>query len=80
MARTSGSSKCRYCGAEYRLFTIFNRDMQGLCKAWKARHERGCENKTPAQRRAWAKKFVDKDDTESNITVDLEHPAFQDRK
>ncbi len=78
MARNTGSSRCRYCGAAYRLFTIFNRDMQGLCKAWKGRHERACKNKTPTQRRAWAKKYAGKDSTESSITVELEHPGFQD--
>jgi len=78
MARNTGSSRCRYCGAEYRLFTIFNRDMQGLCKAWKGRHERACKNKTPTQRRAWAKKYAGKDSTENSITVELEHPGFQD--
>lgn len=78
MARNTGSSRCLYCGAEYRLFTIFNRDMQGLCKAWKGRHERACENKTAAQRRAWAKKYVGRDFTESSITVEMEHPGFRD--
>ncbi|PWD01895.1 hypothetical protein CX658_18185 [Pseudomonas amygdali pv. lachrymans] len=78
MARNTGSSRCGICGAEYRLFTIFNRDMQGLCKAWKGRHERACVSKTPAQRRAWAKKYAGKNFTESSITVELEHPGFQD--
>jgi hypothetical protein len=37
-----GSARCRHCGAEFKLFTIFNRDMQALCKGWKRRHERSC--------------------------------------
>lgn len=78
MARNTGSARCSHCGAEYRLFTIFNRDMQGLCKAWRGRHERACAAKTPAQRRAWANQFAGMDTTESIITVDLEHPGFHE--
>lgn len=74
----TGMAYCRFCGAEFRLFTIFNRDMQGLCKVWKKRHERGCEKKTPAQRRKWAQKYAGKDTTESSLTVDLDHPGFID--
>ncbi len=74
----TGSTYCRICGAEYRLFTIFNRDMQGLCRAWRGRHERACKKKTPAQRRAWAKKYEGLDSTESSLTVDLTHPGFQE--
>lgn len=73
----TGSSTCQHCGAVYRLFTIHNRDMQGLCKAWKNRHEQTCANRTPPQRRAWAKKYAGLDTTESSLTVDLEHPGFQ---
>lgn len=76
-ANNTGFAQCRHCGAEYRLFTIFNRDMQGLCKAWRGRHERGCVSKTPSERRSWAKKYVGKDTTESSLTVDLDHPGFQ---
>ena len=39
---------------------------------------RGCEKRTPAQRRAWAKKYVGLDTTESSIVVDLTHPGFVD--
>jgi hypothetical protein len=60
------------------LFTIFNRDMQGLCKVWKRRHERTCASKSPAQRRAWAKKYIGKGSTESSLTVDLAHAGFND--
>lgn len=74
----TGMAYCRFCGAEFRLFTIFNRDMQGLCKVWKKRHERGCEKKTPAQRRKWAQKYAGKDTAESSLTVDLDHPGFID--
>ena len=78
VARNTGSARCQYCGAEYRLFTIFNRDMQGLCSAWKGRHERSCKNKTPKSRRAWAKKYAGQDFSESSLVVDLDHIGFQD--
>ncbi|HBP5138220.1 hypothetical protein FA101_16585 [Pseudomonas aeruginosa] len=80
MANNTGSARCRHCGAEYRLFSISNRDMQGLCKAWRGRHERGCKDRTPAQRRAWARKYEGQDSSESSLTVDLEHPGFQDQQ
>ena len=76
MASNTGFARCKHCGAEYRLFTIFNRDMQGLCKAWKHRHESVCKNRTPAQRVSWAKKYAGKDTTESSITVDITHDGF----
>lgn len=73
----TGMASCCFCGAEYRLFTIFNRDMQGLCRAWKLRHQRVCATRTPEQRRRWAKKYAGLDDSESSLTVDLTHPGFQ---
>lgn len=72
-----GCSTCRFCGAEYRLFTIFKKDMQVLTDIWKRRHERGCEIKTPKQRLAWAKPYIGKDRYESSIVVDLEHTGFK---
>lgn len=72
----TGMSYCNHCGAQFRLFSIMNKDMQGLCKVWKKRHERGCAAKTPAQRVKWAKKFIGKDKVESSITVDMNHPGF----
>ncbi|MCO2528542.1 hypothetical protein IPC1147_34005 [Pseudomonas aeruginosa] len=78
MASNSGSARCRACGAELRLFSISNRDMQGLCRAWRGRHERACKSRTPAQRRAWAKKYVSSDPDDTNLTVDLDHAGFQD--
>lgn len=72
----SGQSVCSYCGATYHLFSIFNRDMQGLTKGWKRRHEFSCRQKTPQQRLKWAKKYIGKDCYDSAITVDLEHPGF----
>lgn len=72
----TGSAHCKFCGAEYRLFTISNRDMQGLCKVWKRRHEGSCEKRTPTERRNWANKYVGKDSTESSVTVDLTHKGF----
>lgn len=73
-----GYACCRFCGAEYRLFTIFNRDMQGLCKAWKKRHERSCASRSTDERRKWARRYAGKDTTESSLVVDLSHPGFQD--
>lgn len=75
-----GFARCSHCGAEYRLFTIFNRDMQGLCKAWKGRHEHACEKRTPAQRRKWAKPYIGKDTVDSSIVVDMTHRGFADRE
>lgn len=73
-----GHAICKHCGAEYSIFTIFNRDMQGLAKVWRRRHERGCEKRTPAERRKWAKRNASTDDGERAIWVDLDHPGFQD--
>ena len=78
MASTTGFAACQHCGAEYRLFTISNRDMQGLCAAWLGRHELGCAHRTPGQRRAWARKYVGLSSLDSSITVDLAHPGFAD--
>lgn len=74
----TGFACCKFCGAEYRLFTIFNRDMQGLCKTWKRRHEHACAKRKPVQRRQWARKYAGKDTTESSLTVDLTHAGFGD--
>jgi len=60
------------------LFTIFNRDMQGLCKVWKRRHERVCSKRTPKERRQWARPYTGTDRFESAITVDLSHVGFID--
>lgn len=76
MASTTGFATCRHCGSEYRLFTISNRDMQGLCEAWRVRHERGCSARTPAQRKAWARKYVGLSPLDSSIIVDLTHPGY----
>ncbi len=73
-----GDARCRYCGAEFRLFSIFNRNMQALCNGWKTRHERKCKSRTPGQRRTWAKPYIGKDRYESSIVVDLNHSGFQD--
>ena len=74
----TGSATCDFCGAEYHLFTIFNRDMQGLCKAWRRRHERACRDRTPAERRKWARPYIRRDRSESSLIVDLLHPGFRD--
>lgn len=75
-----GMSRCKHCGAEYRLFSISNRDMQGLTKAWKIRHERTCSRKTPRQRLNWARPFIGKSTLDSSITVDLTHQGFLEDK
>lgn len=54
-----------------------NKDMQGLCKVWKRRHEQGCAERTPADRLKWAKKYIGKGTSESSITVDIDHPGFK---
>lgn len=72
----TGQASFQYCGSEFRLFTIFNRDMQALCKIWRRRHEHSCKERTPSERRKWAKKYVGKDSYESSLTVDLQHPGF----
>lgn len=76
--RNSGCSTCRICGAEYRIVSILNRDMQGFCKAWRRRHETACKVRTPGQRRAWARKYESNVSAENSLTVDLEHAGFQD--
>ena len=73
-----GYSKCEHCGAEYRLFTICNKNMQGLCKAWKDRHERACAKRTPTKRRSWAAKYKGLDHLDSSIVVDYSHVGFSD--
>lgn len=78
MSNNTGYAECTICGCEFRLFTIFNRDMMALCKIWRRRHERGCGKRTPEQRRKWAAKYVGLDTTESSIVVDLAHPGFID--
>lgn len=78
MADALGYARCDHCGAEYRLFTIPNRDMQALCNGWKRRHERGCKTRTPAQRRKWATPYIGKDRLDSSIVVDGTHPGLQD--
>lgn len=74
----TGDATCRHCGARFHLFTIFNRDMQGLANVWRRRHERACASRSPEQRRKWARPYADKDETESSLTIDLRHPGFQD--
>lgn len=50
MADAAGLARCKYCGAEFRLFLVSNRDMQALCNAWKKRHEQACRKRTPSMR------------------------------
>jgi len=73
---SNGVACCRHCGAQYRLVTIFSRDMEGLCKGWRKRHERVCVVRTPAERLKWAAKYAGKAQWESSLTVDLGHPGF----
>lgn len=79
-ADRNGFARCKHCGAELRMQTIFNRDMQGFCKAWKYRHEKKCANWTPEQRRKWAKRYEKKDSLDSGILVDLSHEGFASTK
>lgn len=73
----TGSASCQYCGAVFRLFSIFNRgDMMALCRNWRRRHERRCKDRTPEQRRAWARKYLARDPADSSLRVDLAHPGF----
>lgn len=73
-----GCARCKYCGAQIHLFTIFNRDMGGLARSWRSKHERACKDRTPKQRLAWAKKYASKDPIkDSGVTVDLSHEGFQ---
>lgn len=69
-------ARCAHCGAEFRLLTIFDKDMQGLCNVWQRRHEKACAKRTPQQRIKWAKPYIGKDQYESSIVVDLEHPGL----
>lgn len=69
---------CEYCGAVFRLFSISNRSMGGLAKSCKRKHEFKCKDRTPKQRRQWAKPYLGKDRYESSIVVDLEDSAFKE--
>lgn len=75
----TGCAFCDHCGSEFRLLSIMNKDMGGLVKAWKRRHERACSKKTPAQRRKWAKKYEGKDRYESSLVVDMNNDGFKDK-
>jgi len=76
--RNTGHAICKHFGAEYRLFTIFNRDMQGLSNAWKRRHELRCNRRTAAERLKWARPYIGKTRDDSSIVVDIEHSAFRE--
>jgi hypothetical protein len=71
-----GVATCIHCGARLKLFSIFNRSMQGLANVWRKRHQRGCAKRTPEQRHAWARRYVARGD-ESSITIDLAHPGMR---
>lgn len=73
-----GSASCVHCGATFRLFTIFKKDMQGLCRAWKRRHERVCAWRSHSERRKWARKYEGKTSLDSSLTVDISHPGFKE--
>lgn len=75
----TGMAFCDHCGSQFMLFSIMNKDMSGLVKVWKRRHERACSKKTPAQRRKWAKKYVGKDRYESSLVVDMTNEGFIDK-
>lgn len=71
------SITCEFCGATYSLFTIFNKDMGGLCKAWRNRHEFKCKNWTPEQRQKWAKKYKKNTSLDSALVMDYDHPGMK---
>jgi hypothetical protein len=77
MVNNLGFATCKYCGSEYRLFSISNRDMQGLVKAWKNKHEWKCQSRTPEQRLKWAKPYIGKGRLDSSIIIDLEHDGMK---
>jgi hypothetical protein len=70
-----GIATCRHCGAQFSLFSIFNRSMQGLARSWQKKHERGCKDKTPEQRHAWAKRYIARGE-DSSIRINPEHPGM----
>lgn len=76
MADSVGVATCRHCGAQIKLFSIFNRSMQGLAIAWRGRHQRGCAKRTPEQRRKWAQRYIDMGE-DSSITINLDHPGMR---
>lgn len=71
----SGMATCKHCGSQFRLFSISNRDMSGLCRGWKTKHEFKCKQRTPLQRRTWAKPYLI-EGADRAITINLEHPGF----
>jgi hypothetical protein len=72
-----GVATCPHCGAQIRLFSIFNRSMQGLANSWKKKHQRACKDRTPAQRHAWARPYLAKGPDECSILVNPDHPGMQ---
>lgn len=77
---THGDARRTYCGVEIRMVTLCNRDMQGLCNAWRRRHETACKSRTPAQRRVWAARYTGNNHEDGGVVVDLRHPGFCDAK
>lgn len=73
----NGFATCCHCGASLRLGTIFNREMGGLARSWRRKHESACAGRTPAERLRWAARFLRLGD-DSSITIDLEHPGMLD--
>jgi hypothetical protein len=69
-----GTATCRHCGATIHLITIFPRAMNGFAKVWRRRHEAGCADRTPAQRRAWATRPRQSE----AIEINYDHPGMME--
>jgi hypothetical protein len=73
------SRECPHCGATFTVFSVFNRDVRCMTKGWLKRHTHKCKDRTPAQRRKWAKPYIGKDRYESALVVDMTHPGMCDQ-
>lgn len=72
------SRECPHCGATFTVFSVFNRDVRCMTKGWLRRHAKKCKDRTPAERRKWAKPYIGKDRYESSLVVDMTHPGMLD--
>lgn len=67
---------CKHCGASLRLHSIFDRNLSGLARYWKIKHERVCVWRTPRERMKWARRFL-KRGYDTSITIDEQHPGMR---
>jgi uncharacterized C2H2 Zn-finger protein len=72
------SEECPHCGAVFSVLSIFNRDVRCMTRGWLKRHSWKCKERTPAERRKWAKPYIGKDRVDSALVVDMEHPGMID--